>query len=248
MIHSFWTALMFLTRIPAPYNPPWHQDSLVKASHFFPIIGLIVGTLCGAAFYLGAHFWNPMVGAALALLCGALITGAMHEDGLADTCDGLWGGMSPEKRREILKDSRMGAYGSLSMVLAALLKFAALSSLSPKDGFIALVLAHSFGRALPTLLMATLPYGGNPDRAKSSYTQGVPWGPALSNLSILISLTTLVVICLHLEFVWIWLALILIWQGSRILFVRKIQGYTGDTLGASEQAMEIAVLLLWGLL
>lgn len=239
---------MFLTRIPAPYVVPWHEKSLSQAAPFFPVVGLILGALCGGIFALGSHLWSPAVGAALSLLAGALLSGAMHEDGLADSCDGLWGGQNPEQRREILKDSRMGAYGSLSMVLAALLKFSALSLLSPKAGLLALIFAHSWGRAMPALLMGTLPYGGNAQRAKSTYTEGLPLAPMLWTLGLLGLMSGVAWIWISPQLCWLWAYLLLLWIFLRRLFLAKIEGYTGDTLGAAEQCMEIGVLLAWGLL
>src|SRR4051812_43461768 len=126
-LHIFFTALMFYTRIPCPKNIDHNPDYLNKATRYFPLIGWIVGSISFLAFYVSSLFLSIESAIILAIIASILTTGAFHEDGFADVCDGFGGGWTKEKILLIMKDSAIGAYGAIGLVLLFLLKFKLLS-------------------------------------------------------------------------------------------------------------------------
>ena len=148
-------AWAFLTRLPGGAHPSTDRD-LGRSVPWFPLVGAIVGALSGAMFWA---VWQPLgaqLAAVVAVASGVVVTGAFHEDGLADTADAL-GGTTPEERREIMKDSRLGTFGTLALVLATLVQVFAVMPLAARDAIIAMALAHGVGRALAVTAMATMP-------------------------------------------------------------------------------------------
>jgi len=125
-IQVFFTALMFYTRIPCPAWVNHDEEFLNKATRYFPLIGWIVGGLAALTFYGSSFIFSKEVSILFSFAISVLITGAFHEDGFADVCDGFGGGWTKEKILDIMKDSRVGAYGAIGIVLLFLLKFALL--------------------------------------------------------------------------------------------------------------------------
>ena len=122
-IRIFFTALMFYTRIPCPSSTDHHPDYINKATRYFPLIGWIVGGLSFLAFLGSSYVFNTSISVVISLIIGVLVTGAFHEDGLADVVDGFGGGWTKQKILDIMKDSRIGAFGAISLVLLFLLKY-----------------------------------------------------------------------------------------------------------------------------
>ena len=116
-LHIFFTALMFYTRIPCPKNINHHPDYLNKASRYFPLVGWIVGGISFLIFYMTSFLFSVEIAVLLSMITGVLVTGAFHEDGFADVCDGFGGGWTKEKILMIMKDSAIGAYGAIGLVL-----------------------------------------------------------------------------------------------------------------------------------
>ena len=127
-IKIFFTAVMFYTRIPCPKNITHDSDILNKATRYFSLIGWIVGMLSFLAFLTGATLFNHSLGILFSLIAGVLVTGALHEDGLSDVSDGFGGGWTKEKILDIMKDSRIGVFGTISLVFLFLLKFIVLKT------------------------------------------------------------------------------------------------------------------------
>ncbi|MDA0744712.1 MAG: adenosylcobinamide-GDP ribazoletransferase, partial [Proteobacteria bacterium] len=145
----FVCALQFLTRLPTPslrdFQPEWIQQS----ARWFPLVGQVVGLIAAVILYGAAQVWSPWIAALLAVAAGVAMTGGFHEDGLADTADGLGGGQTRARRLEIMKDSRLGSYGALALGLTLALRVAALAMLvavSPWMAAAALVASHGLGR------------------------------------------------------------------------------------------------------
>ncbi|WP_339947649.1 adenosylcobinamide-GDP ribazoletransferase [uncultured Albimonas sp.] len=233
-------ALQFLTRLPIPsaaagYGP----DRLAQAARWFPAAGALAGALSGAVFAAAATILPPLAAAALALAAGMALTGALHEDGLSDTLDGLGGGFTRERALEIMRDSRIGAYGAAGLGLSLLARAGALSALAPLEGFAALIAAHAAGRAamIPAIRFAAY---ARTSGAAATVAAGTPAGvfPASVLLAILL--------CAGAAG-WAGLAALAVAYaaGALVLWrlVRRLGGYTGDGLGAMEQAAEIAALL-----
>lgn len=255
----FLVAIQFLTRLPVPtlteYQPQW----LHQSSRYFTAVGLLVGCLCAGIFWLTSLWFTPLVAAVASTALGIKITGAFHEDGLADTCDGLGGGLTRERALTIMKDSRLGTFGTLGLVMALLLKIGLLASLNLPVACIALMVAHGASRLCCISLIALLPYGGELEHAKAK-----PMAQRLTPAQGLLSATGLALALVILNILWPqamvqirpgqWLlALILALLATTYMYrllKRRLGGYTGDGLGATQQLSELAIYLglaaTWG--
>jgi len=144
----FLTAAGFLTRLPVPGWVGWAEDRMLRASRYFAAVGALVGLGGGLVWWLAGQVAPAAVAAGLALAAMIWLTGALHEDGLADCADGLGGGKTGPQALEIMRDSRVGSYGALALVFSVGLRWAALAALAPGWGVLALVLAGGIGRAV----------------------------------------------------------------------------------------------------
>jgi len=239
---AFWLAVGFLTRIPMLVRIDYSQKLMNQCSVYFPLVGLLLGALYAGLFTLLSLAWSPLVCVLLVLCFHLFVTGAFHEDGLADSVDALGGGYSVEKRLEIMKDSRIGTYGTVALVMALGLKAALL--LDAQSIWLALLVAPAISRLTPLLLMAGLPYVTDPDKSKSK-----PVAEGFSRKRLLVSvvftLVTALVFSPWLPGLWLVaitaiLTVALVWGWY---LQRQLGGYTGDTLGASVVFCELALLL-----
>ena len=245
-------AVQFLTRLSVPpfkhYDPQW----LHQSSRHFPAVGLLVGLLCAGVFWLSSLLFTPLVAAVLSTAFGIKLTGAFHEDGLADSCDGLGGGLTRERTLTIMKDSRLGTYGVLGLVSALLLKISLLASMPIPIAVIALIIGHTASRLLCISLLSLLPYGGEIEHAKAK-----PMAQQLTPIQGLYSSGWLIVAIILVALIfpntlqqiglgrWL-LAMILALIATdymRRLLRRRLDGYTGDGLGATQQLSEIAIYI-----
>ncbi|EYC51533.1 cobalamin synthase [Hylemonella gracilis str. Niagara R] len=257
-LRHYLLALQFFTRVPVTgplaawvgYSPAM----LRKSAAHFPGVGWLVGLLAALlyavlAWALPDSGYAPLVAAVLVTVFTVLLTGAFHEDGLADVADGLGGSQDRERALDIMKDSRVGAFGVLALVLALLSKVALLALLGDADPALAcgaLFYAHVLTRLLPLWLIRLLPHVGNTERSKSK-----PLADQISAGSLAVAtLWTVAAIALAgwwLPEGWFWFGgtaaslLAALWMGR--LFSRRLQGYTGDCLGATQQVCEIACYL-----
>jgi adenosylcobinamide-GDP ribazoletransferase len=186
-LRIFFTAVMFLTRIRVPASTDHSPDYLQQAPRYFPVVGWIVGAISALFYLLGARYISAEVGILAAMIAGLFVTGAFHEDGFADVCDGFGGGWTKEKILEIMKDSRIGAFGAIGLIAVLSSKFLLLRELpafTPELGqghnlfynyryFILCVIgAHSLSRLMPVLVMQVSEYTGIADRSKSGAMTG----------------------------------------------------------------------------
>jgi adenosylcobinamide-GDP ribazoletransferase len=240
----FSDALRFLTVIPAPRVDQIEDDWLIRAAQFFPLVGIVVGMICAIVLLLGSHLWSGPLPALLAISAGIAVTGALHEDGLADTADGLGGGRSREARLAIMKDSRIGSYGALALGITVALRVAALAVLPPWIGAAALIAAHAGGRLAAAAVMTTLSYAGDPAATRLTYGKA-----RLHESEMALAVIFMLVALLPLARSSIAATLTGLLVGAALacglaLCARKlIGGYTGDVLGASEQVFEVGLLL-----
>jgi len=234
------TGLAFCTRLPLRFGAP-AEGNLAQAAWTFPVIGAGIGALGALVYWLGYGAGSSsFVAATLAVAATVIITGCLHEDGLADTADGFGGGSSKERKLEIMRDSRSGAYGVVALLLSSLLRVGAIASLvDPGLVAAAMIAAHAGARAAMPLFMTAVP------RARQdglSATAGTP--PSGSVLAaILLGLLALVV-CLGFGTALFATLLVVagLWLMAR-LSLKQIGGQTGDVLGAVEQLSEIFILL-----
>jgi adenosylcobinamide-GDP ribazoletransferase len=235
------TAIMFYTRIPVPESVGYSPDMLNKATRYFPLIGLLVGGL-GAGVFMGLNcILHQNIAVILALSFMVLLTGAFHEDAFADFCDGFGGGYTSDKILSIMKDSRIGTYGAVGLGLLLLTKYALLTGAQVKNLPLLLISAHVFSRLVAVCLIFSSQYVGNPDNSKSK-----PVGEKNSRHTFIIA--SLIGISPLFLFGFISVVFILIIQVLIFLYFRyyihkKINGYTGDVLGALQQISEVAFYL-----
>ena len=240
-LRLFLCAVQFLTRLPTPPLTGFEPDWISRSARYFPLVGLLVGGICAEVFWGASQLWTGALPALLAIGVGVLLTGAFHEDGLADTCDGLGGGGTSERRLEIMKDSRIGTYGALGLALVLATKVAALATLPAGLGAWTLVAAHAGGRGASVLAMRALAYVREVDGGK--------WKPAPSDLGFweVLAAATFAALPLALSPAGVvfqgllagaLLALVLALVARRLL-----GGYTGDVLGAIEQVFELGFTL-----
>jgi adenosylcobinamide-GDP ribazoletransferase len=269
-LRLWFIALQFLTRVPVPrwvgYEPGWLQDS---ARHFAGV-GVVVGGFGAAVLLAAAALWPAPLAVLLAVLLAmaatAWLTGAFHEDGLADTCDGLGGAVSRERALEIMKDSRLGSYGALGLGLTLAVKAAALAGLAEASPWIvaaALVAGHTVSRTASVALLRWLPYAGDPDHAKAKplaqrigsagLAVSVLWSCGALAMSVIVAGVALgspVAPSVGSA----WLAGAASAAAAAVVcarwFRRRLGGVTGDTLGATQQWAETAfylgALAAWG--
>ena len=231
-------AFGLLTRLPLPLTAP----DVAQAAWAFALVGMAVGLLAGLAGLIAIWFGLPIPLAALvALTAQIILTGAMHEDGLADTVDGLWGGWNREQRLEIMKDSHIGTFGTLALILSVSSRWAAFWLLFELDGawaVAALITAGALSRATMPVLMCALP---NARGAGLSHGVGQPewrmagWGAALAALA--------AVILMGWSGIGAAIAAMAASVAVGLIAKSKINGQTGDILGATQQIVEIAILL-----
>lgn len=243
-MRSFLNAVQFLTLVPVRSPATLDDDWLLRAVKYFPLVGACIGLFSALVLFLASMAWSGIVPALLAVAASIALTGALHEDGLSDTADGLGGGRSVQARLDIMKDSRIGVYGTLVLGLGVALRVGALASLSPLIGMAALVAAHSAARFPPIIVLRTLKHTGDPASAKVSYL-GRPVGGRevlFGAVVVLLALLPLAAWSIPATMVALLLgALPVIWLCR--LARKLVGGYTGDILGAVEQVFEIGFML-----
>ncbi len=242
---AFLAAVRFFTRLPVPAWVGHSQQQLDHAARYFPLVGIIVGAI-GAAVTEGAALLLP---ATLAILLGMvatlLATGAFHEDGLADACDGFGGGWEKLQVLTIMKDSRIGSYGAIGIGMTLLIKFTALNEIdalaSPPALALALIAGHAASRLGPVLLMRALEYVREDETAKSK-----PLAKSIGNGGVVLAAVFALAPCALLASAAALFgiaAVLLVTALAGRYFYRRIGGYTGDCLGATQQVAEVAFYL-----
>ncbi|MFA5604689.1 MAG: adenosylcobinamide-GDP ribazoletransferase [Dehalococcoidales bacterium] len=235
---GFWIAIAFLTIIPMPFKKEPKEREIASSLVFFPIVALLIGLLLFLANWGLGEVFSPVVTAAFTLLVWILISGAMHLDGLADSCDGL-AGNTAEKRLEIMKDSHTGAFGVVGISLLLLVKFAAIVSLSGWE-WEALVLAPVFGTWAMVLAITVFPYA-----RKNGVGQAFKQGATIFKL-LIATIITLAAAALLAGWwgVVIMAITCLVTVLVGVFFKSRLGGLTGDTYGAIKEVSEAIVLIL----
>lgn len=233
---GFLGALQFLTRVPIRLRS---APDLARCVPWFPVVGAVIGAAVGGAAAGLDHLVPASVAAAVAVMFGVMITGAFHEDGLADTADAM-GGWSPQRRREILKDSRHGSYGVAAMVGTIVVRVVCVASLGPSAAFAGLVAAHTLGRGAAVGVMAVAP-PVPVDGLGADYSRSLGPARAVAGVAASLGLAAIAV-------GW-WVAPLVgaVALGALIVSavaVRAFGGVSGDVLGAVEQVGECVVLIV----
>lgn len=238
----FLTALMFFTRIPVPGTLPYSKELLNQALRYFPLVGGIVGGIGAGVLWLALQVFPLELAVLLSMVATIFVTGAFHEDGFADFCDGYGGGLSKEKILEIMKDSRLGAYGAIGMVSILAVKFTASINIPIHYIFTILIAAHIVSRCIPVFLVFTTPY-----IREDAFSKAKPIGNSISARSLAIALLTGLIPFVFLE----WTLTIIVVAALTVTFVlfrsyilKRTGGYSGDVLGALQQLCEVVIYLI----
>jgi adenosylcobinamide-GDP ribazoletransferase len=244
-IQIFFTALMFYTRIPCPKWVNHSQEYLNKATRYFPLIGWIVALGVVTVLYTTQFILPTTIAVLLAMVTSIFITGAFHEDGFADMCDGFGGGWTKQKILDIMKDSQSGAYGVIGTVFLILIKFfilVELVELDLKNTIITLFLASVLSRFAAVYIMFTDEYVREDELSKSK-----PIAKKLSIQNFLMASIWVVPAFLltgSFYFLLLLVPVFLVTTYLKSYFKRWIGGYTGDCLGAAQQINEVVILIV----
>jgi adenosylcobinamide-GDP ribazoletransferase len=242
-LNLFFLALGFFSRIPMPAWIDYSPENLNRASRYFTLVGWLLGGLVALVFLAVDTLFSNSISLWLAMVFSLLLTGAFHEDGLADTADGFGGAFAREKKISIMKDSRIGTYGAAALIMVLLGKYLLL--IENTQIAIAIFIAYALSRTVAASLVFDMRYVADDDGSKSK-----PLANNQSKTDLIILLAT----CLPLFFLLYWqkaaliiATLLIVRYAAKFYFQKQIGGYTGDCLGAVQQISELviyAVLLI----
>lgn len=241
----FATALMFFTRIPVPFTIPYSGEIMNKSQKYFAWVGLLVGLINAVFLYLFMQLFNLEMGIVLMMIISVLLTGAFHEDGFTDMCDSFGGGYGKEKILTIMKDSRVGAYGTIGIILLFALKFFSIQALGAVDLMKTLsivILAHTSSRFISGTMIYTHQYVTDIDVSKSKPLANKP----LDGMALLVGFISVLISFVLIPDWRLVLAFALAYLGKMCMgwyFKKHIGGYTGDCLGAVQQVCEVLFYL-----
>lgn len=252
-LRLFFTALGFLTRLPVPAWVGWSPAQQAASARHLPTVGWVVGAVQALVLLAAAWLWPPAVAAWLAVAAGLLLTGVFHEDGLADACDGLGGSTTRERALAIMKDSRIGSYGTAALVVALVLKAQLLATLLGPQGWdaferapavlLTLIGAHAASRWTALLVMQRLPYVREEGDGKSATMLLAPLGRPALLLATAVALAPLLLLGRLAALLLVPMLLALAWWAT-VWLRRRLGGCTGDTLGAVQQVAKLLCLLV----
>ncbi len=235
---------MFYTRIPVPKTLKYSEDILNKSTRYFPLIGWIVGGFGAAVFYVCQFIFPVSLAVVLSMVSTILLTGAFHEDGFADSCDAFGGGWTKEKILEIMKDSRIGTYGTVGLILILLIKYLSLTNVHIEQIPYVLFASHALSRYTATGMIFFSDYARDDAKSKSK-----PVGKSLSAADYLLAFIFGTTPLLVLSYIYSYWYLMIIFSSIPIIYFLKryfekwIGGFTGDGLGATQQVSEVICYL-----
>ena len=242
---KFLAALQFLTIIPLPRRREVSPEDLGRSIGYFPVVGLIIGLILAGLNWLLGLFLPPAVVNVLLIVYLVVISGALHLDGFADTCDGIAGHKTPEARWQAMHDSRAGAFGIVGICLLLLVKYVSLNSVPETSLTATLILMPVLSRWAMVYAIFAYPYA-RPSGLGKIFKQGTSWPKLL--MATLISLAVVILAGLAGLAIILGLAIMLaIWIMVLIMATylkRKFAGLTGDTYGAVNEVAEVGVLIL----
>jgi adenosylcobinamide-GDP ribazoletransferase len=240
-----WAALIFFTRLPfwRLHEPP--KDCFKTVVEHWPLTGWLTGGFMAATLWLCAQAFPYYIAVLLAIVMRLLVTGALHEDGLADFLDGFGGGGNNRQRiLDIMKDSHIGTYGVIGLIIYLLLLFFCLSSMSPKMAALAILAADPYAKMLTSQLVTMVPYARREEEAKAKVVYRKI--TVVSGISLAVQgLLPLVLFVYYTGVAWETMVFIpaLVMYFLYLLIWRKIHGYTGDCCGAVCLLVELSVYL-----
>jgi adenosylcobinamide-GDP ribazoletransferase len=242
-LNSFLGAVVFLTQIPVASFYQFRREELSRSVIYFPVVGGLIGLVGGIVLMTSQNFLPDSISVLLCMAAMVAITGGMHEDGLADTADGLFGGRNPAHCLEIMKDSHLGTFGALAIWFSLTAKFLLLGFLVASHAslaFAALVAANAVGRGACVALLYFYPY------VRVEESKSKPFGNRLTRRELLPALAIAVALAFVLLNGAAALGVLAATFSAALAgnyFKRKIGGVTGDCLGAANQLVELAIYL-----
>jgi adenosylcobinamide-GDP ribazoletransferase len=241
-VNTFLAAVMFLTRLPVGRFHQFRDEDVASSTIYFPIVGALIG-LAGGLALLASAVLPSFVAVLISMLVTICLTGGLHEDGLADSADGLIGGQDPRRRLEIMKDSRIGAYGALALwfsLTAKLISIQSLLAVNLVTAIRASVIGHCLGRTATVALLTCLPYARLEDSKSSNFGNKV----TLRQLALVLVVAVILSLSmLSVQGVFCLTAAVAITFACGLYFKDKIGGITGDCLGAANQLVELSAYL-----
>lgn len=248
----FLLAVGFFTRVPVPSFADFDEQELNHAARYFPLVGIVVGLVGAAAYLAAAGIFPNDIAVLFSMAATIYVTGAFHEDGLADSADGLGGGWDKERILTIMQDSRLGTYGAIALFLILFAKFKVLSAMPAASVVFILIAAHALSRLCAVYMMATLDYVKTSGKAKplaskvqrNDLIAATIWGmlPVVTMSWCLLKNAAEAHALFILTLSWL-LCVSVVWFWWRNKIKRWLGGYTGDCLGAAQQLTELAFYL-----
>lgn len=238
--HIFFSAIVFFSKIPIPKSVDFNKVKQGEATLFLPVVGWIVGGISALSFLLALYIFPISLAVLIAVISSIYITSAFHEDGLADMFDGFGGGWTKEKILEIMKDSSIGTYGVLALIVTLTLKYSSLLYLPVELIPIALIAGHSFSRALAVSLMFDLDYARIENSKAKSFTKKL----TSLEMILIVLLGILPMFLLNNHYIFLCVIPLGLVRVFLVKFLKKwIGGYTGDCIGAAQQIFEVVFLM-----
>ena len=242
----FFSGLSFYTRIPCPQWVEYSPNNLNKSRKYLPLIGLFIGLFAALVFFISSLLLPASVSIALSMIATVYLTGAFHEDGLADCADGFGGGWEKAQILKIMKDSRIGAYGTISLILMFGLKFIVLWELqlvSERLLMLALIVSHSLSRLMSSLTMQHYVYVSELTSSKSKSVTSLHLSSSEMLFSVFPLALTLLIFAKLSLLVSMVPVIVLAWFLAQF-YQKQIGGYTGDCLGATQQITEVFYFII----
>ncbi len=240
-LELFFNALTFYTRLPGPSWVTYSSARLFQSNGYLPLMGWIVAAISVLVYLLAGLLFAAPLAILMALVAGILVTGAFHEDGFADVCDGFGGGYNKEQILTIMKDSRVGSYGLVGLILLLLTKFISLTEVS--SVLIALFVGHGISRLFTLFFINSLEYVRDSESKTGDMTQKLTSEQLIT--AGLFGLLPLLLLPLE-QILAVLLVVSSAWFLLKFYFYKHLGGYTGDCLGASQQIFEVLVYLVLG--
>lgn len=237
-MRSFTAALGLLTAVPIGRKEV-EGLTLGRSVGWFPAVGALIGSMVGGVVWLTGEVFTGLVPATTGVVFGLLVTRGLHEDGLADTADGFGGGWTVDRRLAIMKDSRLGTYGTLALIVSVLMRVGLIAAIPRDDMVLVLIATHALARAGSVLMMLVL-HPASQEGLGASYLEASSRPVLVAGV---LSAVAIAGLCLGWGSVVAVAAVAGAVVAVGLLAKRKVGGFTGDVLGATEQVGEIAVLL-----